>query len=502
MTKESPPTQTDSNFYLPVDSEHKTTVFKPWVFRGVHMRAFHASWFSFFTSFVSTFGPAALIPVIRDDLDLTKGELANAGIAAVTGTIAARIAMGTVCDMFGPRFGHAFLMLLSGPAVFGMSLVNSAGAFTLCRFLIGFSLATFVACQFWSSVMFNVKIVGIANATGAGWGNLGGGVTQLLLPLVYEGIKQYEEPFLAWRYAFFVPGCMHILVGFLVLFVTQDLPDGTYGDLKKTGRMESPSGSNIMLIGMRNYRMWILTLTYGYCFGVELTMNNIIVQYFFDQFDVPLTTAGVLGALFGLMNIGARSIGGATSDYSAQVWGMRGRLWSLFIAQMIEGALCVVMGFLQDTLVGTIMCMICFSVFVQASEGASYGVVPFISKRALGIVSGFVGAGGNAGSAVIQAIFFKPDSLETYEGIRYMGFMIMGVTLTLALVWFPMWGGMLAGPTEGVTEEDYYLSEFTTDEIATGLANASVKFAAESRSQRGMKRLAAEGKSEVAMAEK
>ena len=151
------------------------------------MRAFHASWFSFFTSFVSTFGPAALIPIIRDAVDLNKGNLADAGIAAVTGTIAARVAMGSVCDLVGPRFGHAVLMLLSAPAVFGMSLVNSAGGFIACRFLIGFSLATFVACQFWSSVMFNVKIVGIANATGAGWGNLGGGVTQLLLPLVFTG---------------------------------------------------------------------------------------------------------------------------------------------------------------------------------------------------------------------------------------------------------------------------------------------------------------------------
>lgn len=174
-----------------MDSEHKATVFIPYEFRGVHMRAFHASWFSFFTAFVSTFGPAALIPVIRDDLDLVKGDLANAGIASVTGTIAARIAMGTVCDLVGPRFGHAVLMLLTGPAVFGMSLVNSVTGFIICRFLIGFSLATFVACQFWSSVMFNVKIVGVANATGAGWGNLGGGVTQLLLPLVYTGTFPY-----------------------------------------------------------------------------------------------------------------------------------------------------------------------------------------------------------------------------------------------------------------------------------------------------------------------
>lgn len=481
----------ESDFMLPVDSEHKATIFRPYHLRGVHMRAFHASWFSFFTSFLSTFAPAALAPVLREDLNLNKDDLTNAGIAAVTGTIAARIAMGSVCDTVGPRFGHAFLMLLSSPAVFGMALVTTPGGYIACRFVIGLSLATFVACQFWSSVMFNVKIVGVVNATGAGWGNLGGGVTQIFMPLIFSGIKQHVEPFVAWRYSFFVPGCLHIVVGILVLFLTQDLPDGTYAALRSKGAMNKVD-PKVFITGVKNYRMWVLTLTYGYCFGVELTMNNIVVQYFFDQFDVNLSIAGLLGSMFGMMNLFARSIGGLASDWAAKRWGMRGRLWVLWLTQTVEGGLAVVMGLVHNSLAVTIVVMVLFSSMVQAAEGASYGVVPFVSKRALGIVSGFVGAGGNAGSSVTQAIFFKDSSLETYEGISLMGVMVIGVTLLIITLYFPMWGGMFCRAKAGCTEEDYYLGEYTKEEIATGMANASVKFAAESRSQRGLKALTAE----------
>lgn len=257
--------------------------------------------------------------------------------------------------------------------------------------------------------------------------------------------------------------------------------------------MAKGSFKDAFLAGVTNYRTWLLTILYGFSFGVELTMNNIVASYFFDQFEVSLSVAGTLGACFGLMNLFARSLGGIVSDWAGKIYGMRGRLWAFWILQSVEGVMCVVMGLLYKSLAGTLVVMILFSLFVQASEGATFGVVPFVSKRGLGIVSGLVGAGGNSGSAIGQAIFFKDDRLETYEGISQLGIMIICVTLLVIPIYFPMWGGMVCGPKAGVTEEDYYLGEYTQEEISQGLANASVKFAAESKSQRGAARLTADG---------
>ena len=56
--------------------------------------------------------------------------------------------------------------------------------------------ATFVTNQFWCSLMFAPHVVGAANATATGWGNLGGGVTQIFMQFLspragWMGVRAY-----------------------------------------------------------------------------------------------------------------------------------------------------------------------------------------------------------------------------------------------------------------------------------------------------------------------
>lgn len=188
-----------------------------------------------------------------------------------------------------------------------------------------------------------------------------------------------------------------------------------------------------------------------------------------------------------LTNLFARALGGIFSDIIAVRFGMRGRLWWYYYTQMVGGAFCLVLYYVDDSFSATIVVLFLFALHTFAACGASFGIVPFITRRALGVACGFIGAGGNAGSAITQAIFFTPTTYTIQEGFLWMGVMVLCVTNLLFLMYWPMWGGMIFPAKADATEEEYFSRDFTKEEREAGLHTSVLKYANESRSQRGFK---------------
>ena len=404
-----------------MEVNNKATQINLFSLKTVQMRAFHATWFAFFLAFFGWFGIAPLMAIVREDLVLTKAQIGNTIIASVAITVLVRILIGPLCDKIGSRKAYTWLLILGSIPVMGIGFARSYETFLLFRLAIGAIGASFVITQYHTSVMFAPNCVGTANATTAGWGNLGGGVTQMVMPLIFTAVLSFGvDKFLGWRLAMVIPGVALFIMGIVYYFFTQDAPDGNYEELREKGAIADESRSIAsFLLAIKDYRVWALFVIYAACFGVELTINNIAALYYHDKFHLDVKTAGLIAGLFGVMNIFARTTGGFFSDFFAKKMGLRGRVMFLFVVLLGEGIMLMLFS-QMGVLVLAVGTMIVFSLFVQMSEGATYGIVPFINRKALGAVAGIVGAGGNAG-AVAAGFLFRAEGITMQQGLLYLG---------------------------------------------------------------------------------
>jgi NNP family nitrate/nitrite transporter-like MFS transporter len=171
---------------------------------------------------------------------------------------------------------------------------------------------------------------------------------------------------------------------------------------------------------------------YGLCFGVELTIDNVAALYFVDHFPEleqlgsvsALSIAGLCASLFGGMSIFARTLGGYVADRCGRRWGLPARAKWLFLVLFGEGLLLMVFSQMRGLYAAIGVLMFC-GLFVHMAAGATFAVVPFVNRRALGSVFGIVGAGGNAG-AVLSGLLFKSDGLSWPTA-----FLVLGAAVTL-----------------------------------------------------------------------
>ncbi len=228
----------------------KATRINLFQFNTPQMRAFHMSWFAFFLCFLAWFGLAPFMPQIRTEMKLSPDQVKWAGIAAVGITFFARLGFGRLCDAIGPRLTYTILLVVGSVPVMAVGLAHSYPAFLVARLLIGVIGASFVITQYHTSMMFAPNVVGTANAMTGGWGNMGGGFTQQIMPvvagwIVAAGVSKAGS----WRLCMLGAGAVCLLTGVAYFFMTQDTPQGNLIPLRKA--RHRPAGQAQELLGRR-----------------------------------------------------------------------------------------------------------------------------------------------------------------------------------------------------------------------------------------------------------
>jgi len=416
---------------------------------GVQMKTFHITWLMFFVCFFGWFGLAPLMPTIRAELHLTKGQVGNIIIASVTATIIARLVIGKLCDTWGPRKTAVRLLLVGSLPVFFVGLAHSYETFLLFRLAIGIIGASFVITQFHTSMMFAPKIKGTANAVTGGWGNLGGGVTNMVMPLIFAAIVGFGYTKAeAWRYAMIVPGVMMLIMAWVYYKYTKDTPNGNYDEIGYKKGDSSKTDYSVLA----DWRIWALTMAYAMCFGMEITFDNVASLHFVDSFHLSQSSAGFWAGVFGFMNLFARALGGIVSDKVGAKFGMRGKGLLLAGVLLLEGAGLIL--FAQaGSLAMAIISMLSFALFLKMSNGATYGIVPFVNTKNVGLVSGIVGAGGNLGG-MLFGFLFKSSSITYVQAFTYIGYAVIAVAVIVLITRFAK-----SGATEESLQPDVVSSE-------------------------------------------
>jgi NNP family nitrate/nitrite transporter-like MFS transporter len=389
---------------------------------GVQMKTFHITWLTFFFCFFAWFGIAPLMPLVSEQLHLTKAQKGNIGIASVSATIIARLIIGRLCDKFGPRRTYTVLLILCSVPVMLIGLSHSYTSFLLFRLCIGIIGASFVLTQFHTSVMFAPNIKGTANAVAGGWGNTGGGATQIIMPLIaaaFVGLGWVSKEN-SWRIAMIVPGILLLAMAFLYFRFTKDTPEGNFDELSTplNGKKE-----NTFLLAAKDYRTWVLTIAYAACFGVEITVDNYAASFFHDNYGASLIMAGLLASIFGWLNIFARALGGFVSDKTGKRFGFNGKVNLLIILLLLEGAGIILFARAGGVIMAIFM-MFFFGLCLKMANGATYSIVPFINPNAVGSVAGIVGAGGNVGAMLIGFLF---KSVSYVSAFLYLGLCVLGI---------------------------------------------------------------------------
>lgn len=171
------------------------------------------------------------------------------------------------------------------------------------------------------------------------------------------------------------------------------------------------------------------TLVLGACyfctFGAELSINSILGNFFLTNFpNLGLQGSGNWAAMFGLMNIVCRPLGGLVSDFAYRKTGKN--LWAkkllLHAYSMITGAFLIAAGLSDLSSLGALVGLINVGAafFLEGANGLNYSLVPHVHPSANGVVSGFTGASGNFGG-IIFAVIFKTLGTNTSKAIWIIG---------------------------------------------------------------------------------
>eukprot|EP01083_Nonionella_stella_P096380 270923_1 len=393
-------TEVARKIQIPSNPEGQATVFLPFICHCVstHIKIFYISWIALFVCFLSW------IKVLQTsgDIGLTTHHQSTANILQYMSSTIFCIFFGDLCDKIGARYSYILLFILSFISLASLTFIPfTPVVYMFLSFFAGMNAASFAITQYHITSFFASTCVGFVNGLATGFGVFSAGLLASLFPLFADVSHMHIAHDLVCKYALIIPILLLIIMTFVYYFFTIESPKGN---------ISKESVNCAIIFGIKrykwkriitDYRIWILSLAFGACCGMEQTLLN-------HSFALHMDVQAIVFA----MNLCTRGFGGYISDVLHLKYGIQGRIYCLFWSLLFECMFIIVFAFNSygsGSELGSnysVLMMIFAALYCQITQGIVFSIVPNLPHQLyIGLCMGIITAGGGFVSMLCVFLF-------------------------------------------------------------------------------------------------
>lgn len=373
---------------------------------------------------------------IQQELGLSDVELSWITAVAVLNGSMWRLPAGMLTDRVGGRKLTIFMLATTAIPTFFVSQASGYAMLLVLAFLVGFAGNLFSIGIAWNAAWAPRERQGFALGL-FGAGNVGASVTKFIGPPLilgtagstYFGIVQG-----GWR---IVPVIYSVVLLALAL--------ATFLITPRADRMPGASKPLAeMIVPLRHLRVWRFSLYYVAVFGAYVALSAWLPKYYMDNFEVSLTTAGLLTAIFIFPASLLRPFGGWVSDR----WGARRAMYLTFAVMLLTtGILMMPNGHLvinhadgrSSEHLGYAIAIVPFTILIfllgcamGIGKAAVYKHIPEYYPDNVGSVGGLVGMLGGLGGFFLPPLFAYT---KEWSGFPTSTFFVLFLLTAFCAVW-------------------------------------------------------------------
>lgn len=345
------------------------------------------------------------IPAICSDLHITKSDI---GAVISIGSILYGVGKGFF-GLIGDRYSARYIMVIG---LLASALMNICLGFSsiIPAFAVFYSLNWCFQSMGWPPCAkllthwFSPTEIGTKWAMWNTSQQVGSAAIAVLAPIILMHF--------GWRYLFFVPGSIAILLALFLFNRLRDTPESLKlpSIEKMTGLASITEASKweieeerltyfeTLKMALSNKLVWCVGLANFFVYICRMTFLNWGPTFLLESKGSTLTGAGLQMAFFDLAGMFGGIFAGYLSDKVFK--GRRGPV-SVLCMLVLAALVCALWSVPKDSHIFSSFCMICIGFLVTGPQIlVGVAAADFASKQAAATASGFTGTLGYVGSAV------------------------------------------------------------------------------------------------------